>query len=98
MPNRKHADLHAAILQFGFQLQEGDVGLFGHARQHPVALLGERKWALAPVGSAAALPVSRRRRVQFETVAAAIENTFAICRQGCPAAAAATTRSRKSRE
>jgi hypothetical protein len=53
---------------------------------------------LPPIGRAAGLPVSRKRLIQLETVEGAMAKTLAICRQVCPADAAATTRVRKSKE
>ena len=98
MPHPIRAHGHAAFGELRRQRLQSEVGLFAHPRQHPVALRGESKPTLPPIGSAAGLPVSRFRLAQRTTVAAPTENFAAAARQLSPADTAATTRTRKSRE
>jgi hypothetical protein len=73
------------------------IGLLVETSQQPVAL-ARQKWPLAPIGLAAALPVSRARWAHFTTLATLTSKSAATARHDRPRKTAPTTRSRKSRE
>src|SRR5580700_7665886 len=98
VPNREVAHLDAACRKLRPDRPQRQVGLLGQAGQKPFPLRSQRIGPPAADLAAAALPVARKRCDHFTTLATLTWKVAATARQLPPAATAATTRSRRSRE
>ena len=98
MPKRIVADHQAAVGQLPEQSAQRQVRLLGDPRQNPIALARHKVGLRPPIFRAAGLPSARWRCDHFTTLATLTTNVLATERQDWPEAAAATTRSRRSKE
>lgn len=98
MPDAVIAHIDLAPVQFRQQLTPGDIRLLRKPLMDPLGLGCKRKRLLAPIGSAAGLPVCLTRAAQRMVVEMLTWKRLAAARRLRPEPIAATTRLCRSSE